>query len=329
MHLLIGLVIIFQFATCFSENIPIYRPEATHQLHFCVTRNLTDGALKASVIEQLKTAFNLEAFVETGTWMGDTAEEASEFFDEIHTIELSPEICAQAVERFKECDCVRVYQGDSGKILADILSSVRARTLFYLDGHYSGGVTAKGDTCTPILEEINQIRISGKSDSVILIDDIRLFQNSIYPEKIAKFALEEYPDIADVVHALLQINPAYQICFLGDALLAFPDDPKISVSPVVRACALHRLASVYDVSDDVLNQADMTIACASGEEQEELDLYYQVYSPFELEYGYRSYAAFWFALIQRAKGLEAEAQMLFQQAAQNSQLDWRVERFIQ
>jgi len=283
----------------------------TNSIAFCTTRTLDDGSLKSSLLSQLKTAFAIEAFVETGTYLGNTAIKAAQIFDEVHTIELSPKLYLQASKRLKTCGNVTVHFGDSKEILPRLLPTIiDRRILFYLDGHYSGHATARGSLDTPILNELQAIE---KADCIILIDDIRLFQESCFPKKIQSLnlGLETYPHLKELVRAIIKINPDYQICFLGDALLAFPRDRSVCISPVMRACALQRLESLcLDLSAKELKETDSLISHAVGDEQNEIALYYQTYSPFELEYGYRCYGCLWYALILREKGYEQEAQSL-------------------
>mgnify|MGYP001369983704 CR=1 FL=1 len=42
-------------------------------------------------------------------------------------------------------------------MLKNIIKNIDKPALFWLDGHYSGGVTGMGDNETPILEELEQI----------------------------------------------------------------------------------------------------------------------------------------------------------------------------
>lgn len=50
-----------------------------------------------------------------------------------------------------------------------------APTLFYLDGHWSSGVTGRGASDCPIIPELDAIFARGNHDDVVLIDDARLF----------------------------------------------------------------------------------------------------------------------------------------------------------
>jgi hypothetical protein len=56
--------------------------------------------------------------------------------------------------------------------------------LFWLDAHYSEGVTARGDKDTPIYEELHLILNAGDIGHVIIIDDARCFgTDPAYPSK--------------------------------------------------------------------------------------------------------------------------------------------------
>lgn len=314
-----------------ETNIPS-ACEGSNAIRFCTTRSLDDGSLKSSLLELLKTTFEIDAFVETGTYFGNTTLKAAQIFSDVHTIELSEDLYFKASKRLHPWKNVSVYYGASEEVFKKLLPTVTGnRILFYLDGHYSGHITAQGSLPAPLLEELQGIATAKKANSIILIDDIRLFQDSLFPEKLRSLniGLETYPDLKKVVGAILKINPNYQICFLGDALLAFPNDQKTCVSPLVRACALHRLESlIFDLSEEELKKADCIISNAEADEKEALTIYFQTDSTFELEYGYRSYASLWHALILRKNGDEMEALSLLTKVAQNSMPNWRVQEFI-
>lgn len=306
--------------------LPSCKP-ASHTMHFCTTRTLDDGSLKSSLLQELQSAFKIDTFVETGTYLGNTTIKAAKLFNQTHTIELSSELYMKAFDRLKSCENVTVHLGDSKDILYRIVPCLRNEcVLFYLDGHYSGHVTERGSLPTPLIEELKAIAQMQTTRAILLIDDIRLFQDTCFPEKVRSLdlGLNAYPCLQEIVKAILEIHPNYAICFMGDALLAFPKDSYVGVSPVMRACALHRLGDLLiDLSKEDWENADKVIAQAVGNEKEEIAIYYQTYSPFEIENGYRSYGALWYALIRKADGYEEEAQLLLQQIAENSMPNWR------
>ena len=95
-------------------------------------------------------------------------------FDSIYSIELSEFLYKKAIKRFNTQKKVCLYNGDSGKMLGKIAETITEPAVFWLDGHYSGGITAKGETECPIMAELAVI-VNQKLPHVILIDDARLF----------------------------------------------------------------------------------------------------------------------------------------------------------
>ena len=60
-------------------------------------------------------------------------------------------------------------------MLGSVLDRLDRPALFWLDGHFSGGITAKGEKETPVMEEIDQILNHRVKGHTILIDDARCF----------------------------------------------------------------------------------------------------------------------------------------------------------
>lgn len=312
-----------------QKNIPQYNSKATHNISFEMPRSISDGALKTELLQMLQRAFKIDAFVESGTYLGATTNKAADVFKEVHTVELSQELFNKAQERFKGRNTIFLHQGNSGIIFSTLLPKISSRVLFYLDGHYSGGITAQGPLNTPVLDELYAIRDAKKSDAVIMIDDIWLFQNSLYPEKIRGTCKEGYPTLSQVVNILLQINNDYQICFLGDALLAFPKEASVTVSSVVSGCAFHRFAAEFlGFSESILHDADCKIRNAQGKEREELITYFQWFANVEMNAGFRSFSAVWYALVLASEGKQQEALIVLQKAANNSMPHWRAPQIL-
>ena len=119
--------------------------------------------------------YGLRIFIETGTYYGDMVEAMRKKFDLIYSIELSAELHRRAIQRFKSCKHICLVQGDSGKILGEVVNKINQPALFWLDGHYSAGETAKGSKDTPILKELNHIFNAPDFGHVIVIDDARCF----------------------------------------------------------------------------------------------------------------------------------------------------------
>lgn len=134
------------------------------------------SVVKRRLLRAIGKQRQLNVFVETGTYLGHTLAFLESHFESLHSIELSDELYREAALRFEGSAKIRVWHGDSGRVISDVLRMVDAPALFWLDGHYSGGITAKGDEMTPIkaeLEQISRHRLFEKH--VVVIDDMRLF----------------------------------------------------------------------------------------------------------------------------------------------------------
>jgi hypothetical protein len=146
--------------------------------------------VKQSVIKEYAKIYHLNTFVETGTYYGDMVEAMRFSFDRIISIELSPVLFEKAKERFKTANHIQIRQGDSSNELEIILGEIQSPALFWLDAHYSGDMTAKGEKDTPIIEELQLLLRDRSKHHVIVIDDARLFgTDPAYPtlEELSKF----------------------------------------------------------------------------------------------------------------------------------------------
>ncbi len=135
--------------------------------------------IKRCIITAYLERYQIREFIETGTYLGDTlAHIARNHSISCRSIELDQELYEIAKYRFRDWSNIEVYRGDSGQVLPAITRELRAPALFWLDGHYSGGVTAKGKADTPISNELQSILDSEIKQHVILIDDARCFNGS-------------------------------------------------------------------------------------------------------------------------------------------------------
>jgi hypothetical protein len=131
--------------------------------------------IKEELIKNFAQNFNTPILIETGTYLGDMVHAMRKSFTRIISFELDPTLAAQAQQRFANDNHIEIMQGDSGKLLGDYLKKINDPCLFWLDGHYSGGITAKGSLETPIKNELTAILSHPVDGHVILIDDARCF----------------------------------------------------------------------------------------------------------------------------------------------------------
>lgn len=167
-------------------------------------------AIKQGRIIEYKNNFNLNTLVETGTFQGEMIEAQRKNFSNIYSIELSPEYFIKAVDKFKRFKHIQIIQGDSAKKLKEVTSMLVSPSLFWLDGHYSGGNTAKGDLNCPIYEELDTI-FSGNYDHVLVIDDAKDFNGT-----------EDYPTIEALNAYVVSKRPNYEMDLRDNIITFYP-----------------------------------------------------------------------------------------------------------
>lgn len=132
-------------------------------------------------------------WVETGTYYGTTTEFLSGRSPFVHTIEPDKTLYEQARAKFEGANICAHY-GTSEVILPELLASLNGDVNFWLDGHYSGGVTFRGEIDCPVESELSSIamHLGNFSNVAIFIDDIRFF-NEMNQE------YSGYPSLDDLV----------------------------------------------------------------------------------------------------------------------------------
>lgn len=131
------------------------------------------GTTKVRAIRCHARRYGTRVFVETGTGFGDTTAAVADLFARCFTIELSVELHRHAAARLAKIEHVRCLQGDSGRIVSDLVSNqIPGPALFWLDAHTSGGRTASAGY-DPIFAELDAILAAPQPAHVILIDDAR------------------------------------------------------------------------------------------------------------------------------------------------------------
>jgi hypothetical protein len=145
-------------------------------------------------------------WVETGTFMGDTTRALAKVAKMVYTIEPDPALFSKAEQEFSNTSNVKIIQGLSEEVLPKLLPTLNGDICFWLDGHYSAGITFKGPKETPILDELDAIGWSSArmGKIVVMVDDIRLFDPR-NPESLA------YPSVDSIVDWARKHNLAWHI----------------------------------------------------------------------------------------------------------------------
>ena len=152
--------------------------------------------IKQRKIRDLQLINSINLFVETGTYLGDMIAIQRRNFKKLYSIEVDEKLYLAAKKRFKRFANVIIRKGDSSYLLKSIVNEIDNRAIFWLDGHYSAGITGKGETECPIFGELEAI-LSVNKNHIILIDDARCFiGKGDYPklEEIKSFIFKKCPN---------------------------------------------------------------------------------------------------------------------------------------
>jgi predicted O-methyltransferase YrrM len=139
--------------------------------------------MKRLTLQHYADHYSLKTFIETGTFRGETLAFLEAQMEELHSVELSPELFAAAQKNFEGNAKIHLHHGDSADIFPKILNGLRNSALIWLDAHYSAKITAHGPEETPILAELDAVFSNKNHRHLILIDDAREFEgNPAYPK---------------------------------------------------------------------------------------------------------------------------------------------------
>ena len=168
----------------------------------------TPQIVKQLMIRGIVQKSHNHIFVETGTYLGDTVYFLRNLFKKIISIELDHKLYEKALKRFGSYDHIKILQGDSGELIQKILNYINEPCIFWLDGHYSGDITAKGALSTPIFNELTAIFNHKRKDHIILVDDARCFDGT-----------NDYPRIEYLIKFINEHNPLLKITIMNDVIV--------------------------------------------------------------------------------------------------------------
>jgi hypothetical protein len=168
--------------------------------------------VKHDTVIKLATEFTLRTFVETGTYLGTMVNAVKHTFSTIYSIELDRTLASHAARRFVRHPHIRIIQGNSSVRLAELLATIEEPALFWLDAHFSGGVTASGGADEPIMREVQSIgRHPLATRHVVLVDDARSFAGA-----------NGYPTLTELLALLSSGFPTHEITVRHDMVIARP-----------------------------------------------------------------------------------------------------------
>lgn len=148
------------------------------------------GSLQRFNLQKAIDTYKTEYFFETGTWRGEGVNYANQFgFKKIYSTEIIKEFADKAKQRFTTNKNIEIFEGNSFDGLHQLLPQITGNCVFWLDAHYPAadeGIVDYNnekdeDIKLPLEKELEIIAArKGKYGDVILIDDLRIYEDGPY-----------------------------------------------------------------------------------------------------------------------------------------------------
>jgi hypothetical protein len=225
-----------------------------------------DFSIDTKLVECLRQALPISVFVETGTCDGEAIARVRELFDEIHSVELADGYYALAADRFADDPHVRLYHGDSSDVLGSLRPALEEKgVLYWLDAHWCvADETAGKHSQCPILRELEAL-VRLNEDSVVLIDDARLFlATPPHPHEAS-----DWPRFQQVLERLRVLGPAHELMVINDVIVFFPVVARAAVSEHAQSHAIDWLAEQHHAR--ALEQERDSLARVAAERLEAIE----------------------------------------------------------
>lgn len=148
------------------------------------------GNLSSFFLQSFIDSFNIEIFVETGTYKGDGLNYAKKFnFKKLFSVELMDEFYQQSSNRFLNDTRITVLKDNSIDGLNRITHEMKENCLFWLDAHlpdfydksYGNNYIGQKKLFIPLEDELKIIKNNKNIENdVFIIDDIRIYVDDNY-----------------------------------------------------------------------------------------------------------------------------------------------------
>jgi hypothetical protein len=166
------------------------------------------GAMSMTLTRELllKHKGDARVFVETGTADGRGVQLALDCgFEEVHSIEMSESLAVAARRQFENDGRVKVWLGDSGVTLAEVLGSIPvreelgSRAVVFLDAHAVPGLPETASSF-PLERELEALLRAPYRAHTVIVDDVQYAGSPTLPG----------PRLRDILVALGQVNDGYE-----------------------------------------------------------------------------------------------------------------------
>lgn len=166
-------------------------------------------------IQSIKTKYNLNYLIETGTGDGETLSYVRNLnFNLIQSCEIEQTQYDRLKERFTDPN-IKIWKGDSKSVLQLMMYSIDGPALFFLDAHFPGTGYVRSEfksnqyslqETLPLEQELEVIsNWKHSKDSVIVVDDLRIYKSGNYeagdwPEREQLFGQLNYDFLYSILN---------------------------------------------------------------------------------------------------------------------------------
>jgi hypothetical protein len=169
--------------------------------------------VKQRALAEYAQRFRLRILVETGTYYGEMVAALKNRFDRIESVECDPRLAEMAARKFVGRSHIHIFEGESQELIPQILRSITADALFWLDaGYYTwDGLLRNKQRLSMELHAI----LGTPLRHVVLIDDASTL----------KFRTPEAPEpqnLAELQENLKKAFPRHQVEILHDIVRITP-----------------------------------------------------------------------------------------------------------
>ena len=158
------------------------------------------GELNIHNVSDYIKKYDLKNFIETGTGIGTGLSFAAQnSFKNLYSIEIMKELFVENYEKFECDDRITLLNNDSIKGLELIIENQMddSPCLFWLDAHFPGADFGIGNyednyeakIKIPLEEELKLIAEKRDGNDVLIIDDLRIYEDNNYQSKVNKTVL--------------------------------------------------------------------------------------------------------------------------------------------
>jgi len=166
--------------------------------------------LKQRAVLEYARRYRLKTLVETGTYYGEMIAAVGKRFERLYSIELDPRLAKLAQRRFRGNTRVEIIEGDSQKVVPQLLKSIDEPCLWWLDAGYCGWTGEIGDP-NRLGSEVKAILDDRRFVHVVLMDDadgVNGEGGSPTLEELIASIKSNYPEReVDVKRNIIRITP--------------------------------------------------------------------------------------------------------------------------